>query len=155
MSDPLRGLLDERAIVAVGLRYARALDTRDWDLLAGCFQPDARWGARDTTVEGRAAIRAKAAAALSDLDATQHVTTNFEVTLDDDRAAMRSYFVATHMRRGADGTEARFVVAGTYVDAFVLTSDGWQIARRTIHPMWSSGEQALLGDHAPATTPPT
>ena len=38
--DVVRGLLDREAIVAVCVRYATALDSRDWPLLRTCFQPD-------------------------------------------------------------------------------------------------------------------
>ena len=42
MSAPLLDfLLDQLAVEDVLTRYAFALDRRDWDLLATCFQPDA------------------------------------------------------------------------------------------------------------------
>jgi 3-phenylpropionate/cinnamic acid dioxygenase small subunit len=144
MSDRLQDLIDERDVRAVGLRYARALDTRDWALLLACFTTDAGWGPQGMRATGHDAIAAQAFEALHRLDATQHVTTNFEVTLHGDRAAMRSYYVATHMRRGAAGEE-HFVVAGIYHDDLVRAPDGWRIALRDMTSLWSSGDPALLG----------
>lgn len=40
-TDPLRRLLDEQAIRQALVSYARAVDRRDWDLLATVFHPDA------------------------------------------------------------------------------------------------------------------
>ena len=39
--DRLEALVDRQAVVDLAVRYATALDTKDWTLLATCFVPDA------------------------------------------------------------------------------------------------------------------
>jgi 3-phenylpropionate/cinnamic acid dioxygenase small subunit len=144
MNDALQDFLDERAVIAVGLRYSRALDGRDWDEFLRCFTADARYGRAGHTVSGHTAIVTQAQKFLRRLDATQHVATNFEVRLDGDRARMRSYYIGTHMRR-CEEKEEHFVLAGVYEDQMVRTSDGWRIEVRELVPQWTSGDPALLG----------
>ncbi len=143
--ETLQDLLEERAVIAIGLRYAEALDGKDFALLLTCFTPYARWGTTQSMAAGHAEIAARAEEALRDLDATQHVTTNFQVRLEDDRARMRSYYLATHVRRAHGSDPPHYVVAGRYDDALVRTPGGWAIAERRLTGLWSTGDPAILG----------
>ena len=140
----LQALLDERDIIAVGLRYAASIDKREFETLATCFTPDGAWGTQAMMTVGHAAIQAKAREALQYLKATQHVTTNFQVTLDGDRARMRSCYLATHVRE-ADGRDEHWVIGGVYDDDLVRTPGGWRIAHRLLTNLWGTGDPAILG----------
>lgn len=39
--DPLQELCEIEAIKALKYRYMRSIDTKDWELMRGCFTPDA------------------------------------------------------------------------------------------------------------------
>ncbi|MBV9840999.1 MAG: nuclear transport factor 2 family protein [Sphingomonadaceae bacterium] len=96
----VQALIDERDIVAVGLRYASAIDTRNRERFVGCFTEDAEYGLDGNSVRGHERIGHTITRVERQFSATQHVTTNFEVTLDGDRATMRSCYFATHVWRG-------------------------------------------------------
>ncbi|GAA2469227.1 nuclear transport factor 2 family protein [Winogradskya humida] len=120
-------------------RVARAMDTRDWDLLAACYAPDAQGDYTNASADGRAAIVASTRGFLSLLDATQHLLGNVEVTLDGDTATTHATFIAQHVRGGS-----QFLLGGNYDDTLRRTADGWQITNRRIRGIWSNGDPAVL-----------
>jgi 3-phenylpropionate/cinnamic acid dioxygenase small subunit len=137
--DRIQELIDRQDIIDVALRYARALDTKNYTALTRCFTPDAIYGDRC----GHAEIEAIARAALEPLDCTQHITTNFQVKVDGDRAHMDCYFHAQHVRGSArDGTQ--LIIAGTYEDQLVRTADGWKFQSRLLHVLWRNGNPDVL-----------
>jgi ketosteroid isomerase-like protein len=142
MTD-LQTLLDEREIVAVALRYCRALDTKDWALLDEVFLADAtaQLGA-PATLTGIEAIRGRIRTALEHLDDSQHLVGNHEVDLDGDTATHRCYLQAQHIRATATGGP-HYIVAGRYEDRFVRGGTGWRIAHRTLTVMWTEGNVAV------------
>jgi 3-phenylpropionate/cinnamic acid dioxygenase small subunit len=121
------------------VRYATALDTRDWDLLHSCFTEDAvvdfdRLGGRK---DGWAAIRG-AVGLVTGFDRTQHFLGNMTITIDNDEAQASTYVQAHHV---IDGD--LFTVAGAYHDQIVRTPAGWRIAYRRLEPVWQSGNSEL------------
>jgi len=127
------GEQDGCAVVEVLVRYATAIDTRDWDLLRSCFTDDvaADYGAsgRWTDREGIVAFMEGAHAGFGP---TNHMLTNFTVRIDGDRARARCSVHAV-LAFAADPT-AWIDTVGHYEDELVRTSDGWRIAVRTFHP---------------------
>lgn len=142
MSIDLTDLADERAIVALTVAYCWALDTGDYERLRDVFAPDAtaRLGEECAGID---AIIARVARALDPLDDSQHMVANHEVRLDGDRATCRCYFQAQHVRRAAPGGP-NYMVAGRYEDDLERTPDGWRIRRRTLVPMWTEGNLAVV-----------
>lgn len=142
-SSLLRQLLDERDIVAVATRYCRALDTKQWPLLAEVFVADAtaRLG-NPTELVGLEAITGRIRNALQHLDDSQHLVGNHEVTVDGDSGAHRCYLQAQHIRQLPDGSP-NYIVAGRYEDRVVRTPEGWRIAHRTLTVMWTEGNPAV------------
>ena len=101
-SPDLQTLLDEREILQVVTRYARALDTKEWALLDDVFVPDATGDlASPTPLVGVDAIRTRIRAALEHLDASQHLVGNHEIQVDGDDATHRCYLQAQHVRQAA------------------------------------------------------
>jgi ketosteroid isomerase-like protein len=132
-------LLDERDIVAVALRYCRALDTKDWPALATVFLPDATADlSSGVDLVGLDAIVGRIRTALEHLDDSQHLVGNHEVEVDGDTATHRCYLQAQHVRRAAPGG-ANYLVGGRYEDRLVRTAQGWRIAHRTLTVMWTDG----------------
>lgn len=143
-STAVRALLDEREIVRVCLRYATALDTRDWALLRTCFTPDAVADYDGIgQCHGYEAIEEVCRGALTPLDHSQHLLGNLEADVDGDEAAARCYLQAQHVRAGTPGGP-NFVIAGVYTDRFVRTPDGWRISRRHLATWWTEGNPAVV-----------
>ncbi len=145
MSEAIQDLVDRQAIADVLIRYATALDSRDWPLLGSCFTSDGVTDYQELggVNEGPEAIIRLCHGALSGLDASQHLITNIAVELDGDRATASCYFQAQHTYRGLDGGD-NFLVGGTYRDSLVRGANGWQIQHRTLEPTWQDGNPAVF-----------
>ncbi len=136
-------MMDERAVVAVALRYCRALDTKDWPQLATVFLPDATADlSSGSDLVGIDAIVGRIRAALEHLDDSQHLVGNHEVAVDGDTATHRCYLQAQHIRKAATGGP-NYIVAGRYEDRLTRTGAGWRIAHRTLTVMWTDGNIAV------------
>ena len=89
---------DRLAISDVLIRYATALDGRDWELLASCFTDDATLDYDTSGTYGRDAFVEHCRAGLARMKATQHCVTNHVISTDGDRAHSTSYVIAQHVR---------------------------------------------------------
>jgi 3-phenylpropionate/cinnamic acid dioxygenase small subunit len=142
--DPVvQQLLDEKSIIDVCIRYATAIDDRDWERLRSCFVPDAVGTYHaDRMLTGYPAIEEAVRTAVTPLSRTQHLVANFTVVLGGDEASSRCYLHAQHVRSGIPGGET-FVIAGRYSDRFVRTDDGWRIRERRLDRWWTAGNPAV------------
>jgi len=129
------------AIIDLLATYARAVDTKDWDLYRSVFTPDA---VIDYTSSG--GIRGTPERAvqwlsdvLSPFTMTQHLVTNHHIVVDGEEATCRSdYF--NPMGMPDDGGRLKvFFVGGLYRDRLVGTSAGWQISERIEEMLWMRG----------------
>jgi hypothetical protein len=138
-------LIDERDVVAVTVRYATAIDTRDWPLLRSCFTEDvhADYGlASGTDLRGPDAIVEYMRPGIEILTATQHYITNPVVSISGDRAESTCYLFAQHFLRGMEGG-SKYLVGGIYNDTLVRQPDGWKISLRNVAGVWTSGNRAI------------
>jgi 3-phenylpropionate/cinnamic acid dioxygenase small subunit len=135
-------LSDRAEITDVVIRYAWAIDTKDWDLLDTCFMPDAYLD-YSSNPGGKAGaypeIRAWLARMMSAFPVTQHLMANTEVVLDGDRATARTMVTNPQGAATREGPLHFFYVGGRYDDEFVRTPDGWRIARRVETLLWFAG----------------
>jgi len=154
MADGLATLLDERAITAVLHDYARALDTRDWPLLASLFTSDAvvdYSGEGGPICRGGAAVVADCQADFAGLDATHHLIGNIAIALDGDEAQARCDLHAWHYRSAAPDGNA-LLLAGGYEDRLVRTGAQWRIAHRVLRVAFQTGGpevKAPRAEHLP------
>lgn len=145
MDAHLKAAVDRQEIENLLVRYAIALDTRDWELLSTCFTDDASYRfAHAGEVAGFAEIAAVCRRSLEPLDASQHLVGAAHVEVDGDVARSRCSFQAQHVRRAAKGGR-NYIVAGTYLDELRRTEQGWRIERRELQPVWTEGNPAVLG----------
>jgi 3-phenylpropionate/cinnamic acid dioxygenase small subunit len=141
----VQGLRDRAEIIDVCVRYARALDQRDWDLLQTCFEPDATFDYDGMEpFRGTEALVAVCRGALDPLDASQHLLGNHVVDVDGDEARSGCYLQAQHVRSGTPGGHT-YIVAGTYTDHLRRGPDGWRITHRRLAVSWTDGNSAVLG----------
>ena len=73
LDGDLRDVIDRQAVSDLLVRYVLALDSHDWEAVAGCFAPDAVFLHPGGQVAGPGAIVSRARAALEPLDGSQHL----------------------------------------------------------------------------------
>ena len=142
MSDDSAELLDRLAINDLLVRYAWAIDTKDWDALDGVFTPDAHidYTATGGIAGSLAEIKPWLAESLAAFPATQHLLANSQVTITGATATART---AVYNPMGAatrEGPLHFFVMGGIYADRLVRTPAGWRIAERVEHFVWMDGK---------------
>jgi hypothetical protein len=142
-------LRDRQDISDLLIRYAMALDARDWSLLRTCFTRSAvaEYGTLGLTCEGVDAIIETCRRELGGLDSSQHLVGNFVVEVNGGEACATSYLHAQHYLVSATGDNT-FVVAGTYRDRIARTPEGWRIVHRKLEPSWTSGNAGLVSEGA-------
>ena len=123
------------------VRYTRAIDTRDWDLLDTCFTPDAHIDYKSSggVAGSYPEVRAWLAKALAQFDVMMHLVSNSSVELDGDSARARTYVLNPMGMKQADGNLHFFTVAADYKDRLVRTPEGWRIAERIEEQMFVQG----------------
>ena len=131
----LQALSDRLEIQELLARYARAVDTKDWDLWKSVFTADAHvdYASAGGTVGERDEVAAWLEAALAPFPMTQHYITNVEVELDGDRADVRAMFYNPMQFPGA--TELSYC-GGSYRHDMVRTADGWRSERLVEQNDW-------------------
>jgi ketosteroid isomerase-like protein len=140
VTDELRALLDRRAIEDVVLEYARAVDARDWPVLATCFTEDCLVDyALSGRAEGPDEVVTRCRTAVEWLDATQHHVTNIRVDAFGATASSVCSLAAVHVRAGRI-----FTFGGTYSDEWVRAGAGWRIRRRRLERRWTAGDPTVL-----------
>jgi hypothetical protein len=132
MTLSLQQISDRIEINDLLIRYTRAIDQKDWELLDTVFTPDAEvdyvasGGIRGSYPE----VRAWLAKVLGLFPVTVHYVTNSEVALQGDRASARTAVYNPMFLGKPDGTLHHFAVGAYYVDELVRTETGWRIAKR-------------------------
>ena len=114
-------------------RYARGVDRRDWDLVRGCFHPDARdhhgefYGDPEEFIEW---VKQRHAA----VPFSMHYLLNCLIEfVSPEQANVDTYFWAIQRRGDGDaqgGTDIE--VFGRYIDVFEKRGDCWRIANRKV-----------------------
>ena len=114
------------------VRYATAIDTKDWSLLDSCFTPDAQL---DYTSAGGIAgvypeVRQWLEKALAPFPMTVHALSNSTVALEGDEARARTFVLNPMGFPKPDGSLHLFTVGAYYNDRLVRTEAGWRIRER-------------------------
>jgi 3-phenylpropionate/cinnamic acid dioxygenase small subunit len=134
-------------ITEVLVRYATAIDTKQWALLETCFTTECRFTARDGALQllGSQAVVDFMRASHTSIDGSLHRLTNITVEArpGERDAAATSYLDALIVERAHPGGPT-FQLAATYRDQVVLGDAGWRIARRDVTALWSAGNPAIL-----------
>lgn len=133
---------DEREIIDLAVKYAIAVDERDWTSFRECFTADAS-GDYSVHVPTYEALEENARR-LMPVTVTHHAVTNFRLSVDGDRATLRCHLVAFHYREGALGGDT-FTIRGAYHDRLVRTPEGgWRISYRRLDRWHLEGNPAVI-----------
>jgi len=131
----LQELRDREAVKDVVLRYAAAVDRRDFDAVAACFTPDAEYAgalAHGRVGDALASLRRS----LARYEGTMHFVGNQLVEVTGDSAACETYAIAYHRSREA-GELRDLAVAVRYRDDLVRDAGAWRIRKRDATTLWT------------------
>ncbi len=127
---------DELEIASVLHRYARAVDTHDWNLLRSLFTDDAHldYSSVGGPAAGRDEVCTWLERSLTLMPMTQHFVTNIEADVDGDTATVRAMFFYNPMLLpGASETSA---CGGYYHHVMVRTASGWRSRQLREENLW-------------------
>ena len=110
--------------------YARGLDRRHFEDVAGLFTDDGQLTHRGRTTVGPADL-AQAFRVLERYDLTTHFLGQQTLTVDGDHATGEVYCLAHHL-----SAEDNYVMSIRYQDAYAHTPAGWRFASRELVVDW-------------------
>lgn len=125
-------------------RYARGVDTKDWDLWRTVFTKDAFLDFRaasssDTAFGSRDEIEIWLKNSVGTLPMTRHYVTNIEIELDGDTARVLAMFF-NPMR--LPGTTGLSYCGGFYNHEMVRTDESWKSRRLVEQNVWFQSSSA-------------
>ncbi|MGZ4758353.1 MAG: nuclear transport factor 2 family protein [Acidimicrobiales bacterium] len=131
----LQSVHDKIEIHELLARYARGVDTGDWELWKSVFTPDATldYSSAGAAVGTRDEVAAWLEQGLSVVPMTQHFITNIEVDLDGDRAMVRAMFYNPMQLPGMADLS---YCGGYYHHDLLRTSEGWKSVRLVEENVW-------------------
>lgn len=129
MAKTIEDVIAESEIKDVHLRYCRANDRRDEELMRSCFHPGAIIELhKPLDVDTFIALGKEV---LNKYTATWHSTSNQLVEVHGTVAWAEHYTISSHrMDADDEGPERDFVASGRYIDRMELRDGAWRIARR-------------------------
>jgi hypothetical protein len=153
LRQQVRTLVDRAEIGDLIDRFSRdlddyTLDGRPFDVawVRSYFTEDAQVEYPVGAAEGAEHISALIdGRGMAPFQRTQHVTTNYVIDLDGDRADVRFNLIATHVYaeevREQLGEEpgAHFTVGDYYEGELIRTGAGWRFSRQSLHVTWIEG----------------
>lgn len=122
-------------------RYARAIDSGEWDRLDDVFLPQAKI---DYTATGGIAgeypeVKAWLARMLPLFPRRQHVIAQSEVTVNGDAATVLAYFVNPLLVPQQEGPDLLWEFGGYYHHELTRTENGWRSRQLIEELVWKRG----------------
>ncbi|KWX64264.1 nuclear transport factor 2 family protein [Mycobacterium sp. NAZ190054] len=126
---------DAEQIQALLYRYARAVDTKDWELYRSVFTEDAviDYSSAGAVVGTRDEVVEWFAANFGVLPWTMHYITNVEAEIDGDSASVRAMF---YNPMQLPGMAEQSSCGGYYFHELVRTPAGWRSRRLREDNVW-------------------
>ena len=142
MDIDLSTIADRLCINALLNRYAKAMDTQDWELLRSVYTADAHIdyesvGGPSDTME---AVLAWVQSTMPTFPESQHLISNVDIAIDGDTAtAEAAYFCQMKTIVGS-----QFFCGGRYHHRLDRTSDGWRTNHMTDAIAWSDRQDEAI-----------
>lgn len=116
-------------------RYARGVDTKDWELWKSIFTPDATvdYSSAGAPVGTPDELAVWLEQGLKVVPMTQHLISNIEVDLNGDKAKVRAMF---YNPMQLPGMADMSFCGGYYHHEFVRTDEGWKSERLVEENVW-------------------
>lgn len=134
---------DELEIRALLSRYARAVDTKDWDLYRAVFTDDAQidYSSAGIPAASRDEIADLFGAAFEPIPWTMHYITNVECNIDGDVATVRAMF---YNPMQLPGMAEQSSCGGYYFHDLVRTPEGWRSRHLREDNVWFVNKPGAL-----------
>lgn len=145
----VRDLAARRDIHDCLCRYMRGQDRLDPALHRSAFHDDA-WVDCGLMNGSADAFVAFAQGFLGDIEASQHIIGQVQLSVNGDAASGEVYFFAWH-RLHEEGVPTDLIVAGRYIDEYACRDGDWRIVRRRELVDWAKSTPAadqFLKDNA-------
>ena len=132
---------DRLEIEALLARYARAIDTGDWDRLDDVFTPDARidYTATGGIAASYAEVKPWLAEMLPLFPRRMHTLGQIDSQVTGDRATVAAYFHNPMVLPQPDGAELLVEFGGIYHHELERTPDGWRSRSLLEELVWKRG----------------
>ena len=145
MPKSVEDLLAEAEIKDVHLRYCRANDRRDEDLMRTCFHPDAVIELhKELDVDAFIALGREI---LGKYTVTWHNTGNQLVEVKDNAAWAEHYTISSHRIAGDESAPERdWIAFGRYIDRMERRDGEWRIKRRKMVVDYTRMDPVGLGE---------
>lgn len=158
MSGSNKNLVIRNAVIDNYNRYARGLDSKDWDGVRACFA--------DTVLIDYGAISAPSGdpalpreaddwllilqGVINGFDITRHTITNHRIDISDAQVSCAAYLTADHVIFANPdvpliGDSEVVTVVGEYTNCYQQINDDWKICKSQLVVNWTSGNAELLG----------
>lgn len=134
---------DRSAVIETVIRYATALDARDFSLLEEVFTADVTCDFGAGPVGGRDAVRGMLEEMLGGGGTSQHLLGNHVVEIEGDEARCVTQVRAFSAGAGSAAGQT-YELFGEYRDELVRGPEGWRIARRKMKVRHEQGAREVL-----------
>jgi SnoaL-like domain len=148
----MQRFLDQEAVTKVMLKFGRSLDLGDWAAYRSCFTDVVNIDFLRLT--GQEEVRVSAdlwtrfAEQILSPVRRHHVYTNWDITVDGDRAYAIVYMTARHWK-ATDLGSSEYNQYGWYDLWCERQNDEWLISRIKHDFQWVSGNNAMFDTHEP------
>jgi len=137
----IQSLADRADVIDVLTRYATSIDLRRWNDFASCLAEKVEISMPVTAgwvPMSREDLVGLASRIYAQLEATQHISANHQVTVEGDQASALSTLNATHyLGEDVDGGSLQREVG--YYEWRLVRADGWKIDRMHMTINWVEG----------------
>jgi ketosteroid isomerase-like protein len=142
------GSSDEAEIARLLYRYARAVDTKDWELYRSVFTDDAHidYSSAGAVVGGRDEVVDWFAANFGVIAWSMHYITNIESDITGDTATVRAMF---YNPMQLPGMSEQSYCGGYYHHELVRTQDGWRSRNLREENVWFTSQPGRAPTGAP------
>jgi hypothetical protein len=150
--EKLLELWEDKQVAKVLLRFGRALDTGNWPAYRSCFTNPVNIDFKRLTGMDEVSVDADLWTKFAEQILTpvrrHHVYTNWDITVDGDKAHALVYMTARHWK-GTDRGSSDNTQYGWYDFWLERSGDDWLINRVKHDFQWVSGNDSLLDVHEP------
>ncbi len=136
-------LRDKEEIIEMINQYALCLDDRKWDLLKDLFTEDVQINFGGIERDGIEDFIDMIKDHLGGCGPSQHLFSNYRITVDGDKATAAFYGRVMHAGVG-EQKDVLFDFWGEYMDELIRTPNGWRTCRRSQRPFNITGDISIL-----------
>lgn len=144
MSDAIASLIAQHEIERCLIRFARAMDYRDWTALGALMCDDVTGNFGTGLLHGREAIIDLIRQYLDACGPTQHLLGNILVEVDGNKAHSHAYVHDRHLPAGGT-TSPTYYTLGDYHDNWIKLGDKWLLLKRVKDNRANVGPLSVFG----------